>query len=80
MIVDRLPNPSRYEDWRSWAKDLVKLAEQPATNQRPSPTILLLRHMSGGESAAIDGLVMFDPVQGCPVYSHNGAWHPMTIP
>lgn len=77
MISRRMPSPSRYSRWQDWARDVANVFESPS-DQPVEPTVVLLQHRMGNESAAVDGLIMFDPTLGAPVYSHDGDWHPFT--
>lgn len=38
-----------------------------------------LSHLIGTQSAAKDGVMMFDPVAGVPVFSQSGVWVPLAV-
>lgn len=78
----KLPDPGRYPNWLAWAKDVIKAAERTSVQAPVTPQVVLLEHLTeaGVTSAAVDGLVMFDPVQGVPVFSRGGEWFPMGEP
>ena len=79
---NRLPDPRKYSNWLDWAKDVEKASYAGSAIQPVQAQTVLLEHMVADRpaSAAVDGLLMFDPVQGCPVYSEGGSWHPLTVP
>lgn len=76
----KFPDPAKYNNWVAWAKDLERVLRQSEAMKPVNPTVILLEHMVADRpaSAAVDGLLMFDPTLGCPVYSHDGEWHPVT--
>jgi len=71
-----IPIPLR-GDLSGWANAVVGyLRTLEAEIDTPGPKIVQLEFKDANASAAVDGLLMFDPVLGKPVYSHGGAWHP----
>lgn len=73
------PSPGRFSNWRDWADEFVKRNNRVEANQPVNPqTILLatlLRQLPN--SLATDGLMMYDPSEGSPVFSRGGQWHPV---
>lgn len=67
--------PAPTSDLKQWARDLYAyLIDQ----QKPTPTkaqLVFLQHKMVNDKATIDGLVMYDPQLGLPVFSKNGAWY-----
>lgn len=78
------PNPSAYKDLRGWAAAMVDYMAWSTDIRRPvEPRAYLLAHRLnvpdsnvGVERAAADGIIMFDPTTGEPVYAEGGAWLP----
>lgn len=66
--------PQPIGNLHAWALQLVEwlASEEP---QEVTANPVLLQHKAGGEKAATDGLVMYDPTLQEPVYSKNGAWY-----
>ncbi len=58
------PAPSGV-DWKTWGERLVSYI---STNKDK------LRYITSGESAAEDGILMWDRAQGTLVVSKNGVW------
>lgn len=58
------PAPSGTE-WKAWGERLVSYL---STNKDK------LRYITSGESAAEDGILMWDRTQGTLVVSKNGVW------
>ena len=58
------PAPSGTE-WKTWGERLVSYL---STNKDK------LRHITSGESASEDGILMWDRALGTIVVSKNGAW------
>lgn len=68
------PYPSG-NNWFIWATQLVDfLMARERIEQESLPQVLQLPHKKGGEKALADGLLMYDPVAGEPVYTKNGQW------
>ncbi len=59
------PPPPLGTDWKAWGERLVA---HLTTNKDK------LRYITSGESAAEDGVLMWDRVQGTLVVSKNGVW------
>ena len=59
------PPPPLGSDWKVWGERLVSFL---STNKDK------LRHITSGESASEDGILMWDRSQGTLVVSKNGAW------
>lgn len=68
--------PPRFKgDVRAWAEDITRwLADEGGLKPLKAEPILLL-HKTGNEKATVDGLVMYDPIIGLPVFSKAGAWY-----
>jgi len=60
----KVPSPLG-TDWKAWGERLVSYI---ATNTNK------LKHMTSGESAAEDGVLMWDRTNQTIVVSKNGAW------
>jgi len=60
-----LPPPPTGNSWQGWGERLN--AFMVRTRDK-------LRYKTGDESAAEDGVLMWDAAQDCPVVSKNGAW------
>ena len=65
----RAPEP-RGDDWKSWARRLMLYLGQTRSQ---------LVQQTGGESAAEDGVIMWDRVNQWPVISRNGVWRQIVI-
>lgn len=77
MALDKLP-PYPTGNLREWAVQIVDyLANQGAeTEEVEPPVIISLRHaIEGNEKAVTDGIVMYDPAIGLPIFSKNGSWY-----
>lgn len=62
-------------DLREWARQVVDyLLSRERIEQETLPQVVLLPHKKGGEKALTDGLLMYDPVAGEPVFTKNGQW------
>lgn len=76
-VPGRLPPQPDQGDLRNWARQLVdyiinkERSADFAVQARP----VQLQHITGGEKAFVDGLVMWDVTNGIPVYSKAGQWH-----
>lgn len=64
----RVP-PVTGENWQVWAEDMRKHVGRVQTQ---------LSDKSPDASAREDGVILFDRVNGYPVYSYGGAWVPLT--
>lgn len=75
-MSSRQPPYPTGSDWRSWATKLVEfLTSNEPIEQETFPTPLQLPHrITGTEKALEDGLMMYDPVAGEPVFSKGGQW------
>lgn len=75
--------PPKYEgDIRKWAELLQEyLAGQANVAQRTQPQAVLLaaKVPSRPTSAAVDGVLMFDPVLGTVVVSVAGVWREVVL-
>lgn len=74
-MIERPPYPSG--DLYQWALDIVAYIERSSGNDELSAAPVFLQHRVGDEKAVTDGIMMFDPALGEPVYSHNGVWKKM---
>ena len=61
-----------------WATDVHNYLRDSGTNS-VEPTTVLMQHQIGGEKATVDGLLMWDAVNGYPVVSEGGEWHQLTM-
>tara|TARA_R110000751_G_scaffold136999_1_gene240114 strand:+ start:6476 stop:6691 length:216 start_codon:yes stop_codon:yes gene_type:complete len=59
------PPPPLGEKWNLWAESL---------NGFLIKSLDKLRFKTSNDSAAEDGVMMWDAAQACPVVSKNGAW------
>ncbi len=68
--------PDRGSALSGWANSLVGyLRTLESELDTPGPKIVQLEHKTATAKAAVDGLLMFDPVLGKVVYSAGGSWH-----
>lgn len=58
------PKPAG-DNWKAWAERLVSFMSK--NNNK-------LGYITSGDSAAEDGILMWDRANACPVVSKNGAW------
>jgi hypothetical protein len=65
----RAPEPQG-DDWKSWARRMMLYL-----GQTRSPLV----QQTGGESAAEDGVLMWDRTNEYPVVSKNGAWRQVVL-
>ena len=65
----RAPEPQG-DDWKSWARRMMLYL-----GQTRSPLV----QQTGGESAAEDGVLMWDRTNEYPVVSKNGEWRQVVI-
>lgn len=61
-----------------WATDVHNYLRD-FDNKVVEPQTVLMQHQIGGEKATVDGLLMWDAVNGYPVVSEGGAWHQLTM-
>jgi hypothetical protein len=74
-MAERSIPPYPGGDWRSWALQLVEYLRRDTPRQEEVlPRVIQLGFQIGGERASTDGLVMYSPTEGVPVYSKNGQW------
>jgi len=77
MSIGRTP-PFPQGDIKEWARQLhTYLVSESQIKSRIEPTSILLAHKVGVESAAVDGIIMFDPTTQEIVVSSGGAWVPL---
>jgi hypothetical protein len=70
------PIPPFSGQLRTWADKIVGyLRTLESEIDTPGPKVVQLEHKQPTASAAVDGLLMFDPVLGKVVYSQGGSWH-----
>lgn len=75
-----IPIPKVTTDLRSWAEQTaVYLKSLEKAVEQPSPKAIQLEHATSSASAAIDGLLMWDSVNGNPVVSKGGEWWEVKI-
>ena len=60
-----VPPPPLGKNWNSWAESMNAFLIRSMDK---------LRFKTSADSAAEDGVLMWDAVQDCPVVSKNGAW------
>ena len=60
-----VPPPPLGPNWNSWGEKLNSFLVR---------TRDVLRFKSSNDSAAQDGILMWDAVNQCPIVSKNGAW------
>lgn len=65
----RAPEP-KGDDWKAWARRMMQYLGQ---------TRIPLVQQTGDESAADDGQLMWDRVNGYPVVSKNGEWRQVVL-
>lgn len=61
-----------------WATDVHNYLRD-LDNKVVEPQTVLMQHQIGGEKATVDGLLMWDAVNGYPVVSEGGIWHQLTM-
>ena len=59
------PPPPLGTNWKAWGERLVSYLGREKDR---------LRHLTSGDSASEDGIMMWDRTNQCPVVSKNGAW------
>jgi hypothetical protein len=59
------PPPPLGDNWKGWAESMNAFLIRSMDK---------LRFKTSTDSAAEDGVLMWDAVQDCPVVSKNGAW------
>ena len=75
------PSPYSVSSWQDWANQMLEYIQDSSPSQAavaPRPVFLEHKIPSVPASAATDGILMYDPLSGEPVYSVNGEWKPMT--
>lgn len=70
MTLQQRPPEPRGDDWKTWARRLMQHLSQVR-----SPLV----QQTGGESAAEDGVLMWDRANGYPVVSKNGEWRQVVL-
>ncbi len=74
------PSPYSASNWQDWANQMLEYIQDSSPSQAavsPRPVFLEHKIPSVPASAATDGIMMYDPVSGEPVYSVNGEWEKM---
>lgn len=73
------PDPGRFSHWKAWADEFIKRNNTVDANKAVDPQTILLATLLRNlpNSLAVDGLMMYDPALGTPVFSRGGAWQPM---
>jgi hypothetical protein len=61
-----------------WATDVHNYLRD-LDNKVVEPQTVLMQHQIGGEKATVDGLLMWDAVNGYPVVSEGGMWHQLVM-
>jgi hypothetical protein len=61
-----------------WATDVHNYLRITGTGA-VEPETILMQHQIGGEKATVDGLLMWDAVNGYPVVSKDGSWHQLVM-
>jgi len=73
-VTKSLP-PYPHSDLQAWARQLVEyLSSKERVEQEQPPAAVQLLHQKGEDKALFDGVVMYAPDRGFPVYSLNGEW------
>jgi len=73
------PNPSAFRSLNEWASQLYEFfLAQSRVGERTDPTPVLLAHQTGGERAAVNGILIYDPVTKEPLVASVGVWTPIT--
>lgn len=73
------PNPKQFRNLQQWSEQLYEFfLAQTRITEKNDPQPVLLSHRVGGfrERAAVDGLLIYDPVYETIVYSQGGKWWP----
>lgn len=81
MVSSSLPpNPASFGSIEAWAANYYEfLIAQARYGQQNDPLPVLLPHKIGDERAAVDGVVMYDPVQNALVVSQDGQWRTIEL-
>lgn len=61
-----------------WATDVHNYLRISGTGA-VEPETILMQHQIGGEKATVDGLLMWDAVNGYPVVSKDGVWRELVV-
>lgn len=80
MPIGIPPSPAAYPTMEKWATAFYQYyIAQTGIGAAIEPAPLLLAHQTADvmARAAIDGLVMYDPIQQTVVYSEGGIWRPI---
>ena len=75
MTLKLPPFPSN--DLHAWARMITEYLIESISSENvlTDPTPVQLQHkISDREKAIVDGVLMFDPVNQAPVFSHDGLW------
>lgn len=76
-LLQSPPYPSA--DLKKWSLELVEYLIRVQETDAVRPMAVQLEHRLNNpnrlEKAVQDGLVMYDPAIGLPVFSKNGAWY-----
>lgn len=79
MTIPAVP-PLPGDDWKAWATQLRDyLLTERSKVGAATPTTPILRHKMGEESAASDGVLVFEPTAKRVQVSVDGAWETVTI-
>lgn len=74
MSAGTLP-PFPGKDLNEWARKIYAYLNDQSQEKMIKSGPVLLQHRTSGEKATTDGIMMYDPQLGEPVYSKNGAWY-----
>lgn len=75
MTLPNIP-PSPGDDWKSWAASLRDyLMKERAQSGKAAPSAPQIIHKKSGESAAQDGVMIYNPVDEELEVSIDGSWH-----
>ena len=78
-MTRQLP-PTFHGDVNSWAREITEyLQNRDGVESEVIPKTAFLQHQTGGERAADDGLLMYDPAAGFAVMSKGGGWVPLAF-
>jgi hypothetical protein len=74
MTSPSRPFPIPIGNLRVWAQEVVEYFDVIGEQAEIEHEIIKLTHKDGTERAVEDGLLMWDPQLGEPVYTKSGVW------
>lgn len=79
MSVVLPPNPAQFRSIEDWANQMYEWQLANTTiGTVVEPAAVLLAHQTGDERAAVNGILMYNPVTQEPMVASAGAWVPIT--